>query len=60
LRKPKKEPTPAASLDIEDDAILEAVLARSKDDIIPAEFPTPLDAALALSMAEWEKEVVER
>jgi hypothetical protein len=36
------------------------VLARSKNNIAPADLHMPLDAALAWSKAEWEKEDAER
>jgi hypothetical protein len=60
VRKPKKEPAPATSLDAEEDVILEAVLVRSTNDAIPADLQMPLDATLAWSKAEWEKEEAER
>jgi hypothetical protein len=60
LRKPKKEPALATSLDAGEDAILEAVLARSKNDVVPADLQMPLDVELAWSKAEWEKEEDER
>jgi hypothetical protein len=48
LRKPKKEPRLANSLDVEDDAILEGVLARSKNGLVPTNLQMPLDATLTL------------
>jgi hypothetical protein len=44
----------------EDAAILEAVKARSLQDLVPAENSMPLDQACAWSREQWEKEEAER
>jgi hypothetical protein len=60
LRKPKKESALVTSPDAEDDAILEAVMARSLNDVVPVDLQMPMDPALAWSKVEWEREEVER
>jgi hypothetical protein len=60
LRKPKKEATPVTSPDAEDDTILEAVMAPSLNNVIPIDLLMPMDAALAWSKAEGEREEAER
>jgi hypothetical protein len=44
----------------EDAAILEAVIARSLQDLVPADNAMPLDQACAWSREQWEKEEAER
>jgi hypothetical protein len=60
LRKPKKEVTPVTSPDAEDNMIFEAVMAPSLNDVVPVDLQMSMDAALAWSKAEWEREEAER
>lgn len=58
-RKPAKVKVEEAE-SAEDAAILEAVMARSLQDLVPAENAMPLDKACAWSREQWEKEEAER
>ncbi|XP_051229443.2 uncharacterized protein [Lolium perenne] len=58
-RKPAKVKVEEADT-AEDAAILEAVIARSLHDLVPAENAMPLDQACAWSREQWEKEEAER
>jgi hypothetical protein len=55
-----KEATPVTSPDAEDDTILEAVMARSLNDIFLIDLQMPMDAALSRFKVEWEREEAER
>nr|XP_051202511.1 uncharacterized protein LOC127316138 [Lolium perenne] len=58
-RKPAKVKVEEAN-DAEDAAILEAVMARSLQDLVPADNAMPLDQACTWSREQWEKEEAER
>jgi hypothetical protein len=53
LRKPKKEATPVTSPDVENDTMLEAMLACSLNNGVPLDLQMPMNAALDWSKAEW-------
>lgn len=57
LRTPKQEhdDAPAVS-EAEEAAILEAVMARSLNDLVPADNALPMDQALAWSREDWERQ----
>jgi hypothetical protein len=67
-RKPRKEDAAAAAAsDLADaeatrveDAVLREAIARSLEDLVPADNSMPMDAALAWSRQDWEREEAEQ
>jgi hypothetical protein len=65
--KPRKEDATTAASDLADaeaaraeDAALREVIAKSLADLVPADNSMPMDAALAWSRQDWEREQAEQ
>jgi hypothetical protein len=66
-RKPRKDEAAAAASDLADaeaaraeDATLREAIAKSLADLVPADNSMPMDAALAWSRQDWEREQAEQ
>jgi hypothetical protein len=66
-RKPRKDDAAAAASDLADaeaaraeDAALREAIAKSLDDLVPADNSMSMDAALAWSRQDWEREQAEQ